>query len=123
MKRARDAARVTISGLLPTLLWAALYLITQACPGGHFPGLLVLIGLLQVGDVIKRKYNHYRYFQACLLAISEAILILQLDVIRRSPCFSIMVDGSTDVSTEDHLLIYIKYLVPGTWFCLKYLIP
>ena len=25
-----------------------------------------------------------------------------------------MVDGSTDVATEDHLLIYIKYLLPGS---------
>ena len=114
VNRAKGVALTTITGLLPHLLWAALYLISQSCPGAHLPSLLVL--LVNLGNsFIKKKYTCYKYFQACLFAISEGILLRQLILIHQSPCFALMVDGSTDLSTQDHLLIYIKYLVPGSF--------
>ncbi len=32
-----------------------------------------------------------------------------------SPCYTLMCDSSTDISNEDHLLIYFKYMDPTTF--------
>jgi len=47
-----------------------------------------------------------------LFAISEGILGTQLDAIRASPFFSLLLDSSSDVGGEDHLLFYVQYLCP-----------
>ena len=57
----------------------------------------------------------HRYFNACLFAISQVLLLAQLEAIRASPAFSILCDGSTDVGLEDHMLIYIAYMQVGTF--------
>ena len=56
-----------------------------------------------------RKYNHSRYFWGCLAAISEVLMVSQLARIKESPFFGISADTSSDVSTQDHMLLYITY--------------
>ncbi len=36
----------------------------------------------------------------------------QVERIKASSSFALLIDSSTDVSTEDHLLIYVRYLHP-----------
>jgi len=42
------------------------------------------------------------------------LLQKQVERIKASSSFALLIDSSTDVSTEDHLLIYIRYLHPDT---------
>jgi hypothetical protein len=42
------------------------------------------------------------------------LLQKQVEQIKASSSFALLIDSSTDVSTEDHLLIYVKYLHPNT---------
>lgn len=61
-------------------------------------------------DQLKNKYNHPRYFNSCLFALSEVLLQKLLAAIALSPYYSIMMDSSTDISGEDHILIYVQYV-------------
>ncbi|KAG1666887.1 hypothetical protein FOA52_013520 [Chlamydomonas sp. UWO 241] len=97
-----------LKGLLPTLLMGALWICTELLPGLKFASLLV--ALTKAGNTsINAKYNNRSYFTACVLTLSSVLLSRQLVQIRAAPCFTLMVDGSTDCSTEDHLLIYVVY--------------
>ncbi len=55
--------------------------------------------------------------QAALWALSEALLVAQLARIKASPCYSILADSSTDVSLEEHLLLYVRFIDPVTFVC------
>jgi hypothetical protein len=117
----RDRAKQVVTGVMPTLLMAALWLVVENIPGVKFPSLLSL--LVTVGAVqLSHKYNHTRYFWSCLFALSEVLLLQQLARVELSPYFSIIMDSSTDISSEDHVLIYVQYLsVPSFRVCVEYL--
>lgn len=66
--------------------------------------------LRQVSIQLPHKYNHPRYFNSCLFALSEVLLKQLLAAISLSPFFSLLADSSTDISGEDHILIYIQYI-------------
>jgi hypothetical protein len=51
-----------------------------------------------------------RYFWLALFSCREVLLQKQVKRIKASSSFALLIDCSTDVSTEDHLLIYVKYL-------------
>ncbi len=55
-----------------------------------------------------------RYFWSALFSCSEVLLQKQVERIKASSSFALLIDSSTDVSTEDHLLIYVRYLHPDT---------
>ncbi len=55
-----------------------------------------------------------RYFWSTLFSCSEVLLQKQVERIKASSSFALLIDSSTDVSTEDHLLIYVRYLHPDT---------
>ncbi len=55
-----------------------------------------------------------RYFWSTLFSCSEVLLQKQFERIKASSSFALLIDSSTDVSTEDHLLIYVRYLHPDT---------
>jgi hypothetical protein len=55
-----------------------------------------------------------RYFWSALFSCSEVLLQKQVERIKASSSFALLIDNSTDVSTEDHLLIYVRYLHPDT---------
>jgi hypothetical protein len=42
------------------------------------------------------------------------LLQKQVERIKASSSFALLINSSTDVSTEDHLLIYVRYLHPDT---------
>jgi hypothetical protein len=52
-----------------------------------------------------------------LWALSEALLVAQLARIKASPYYSILADSSTDVSLEEHLLLYVRFIDPVTFVC------
>jgi hypothetical protein len=56
----------------------------------------------------------YKYFWSTLFSCSEVLLQKQVERIKASSSFALLIDSSTDVSTKDHLLIYVKYLHPDT---------
>jgi len=51
-----------------------------------------------------------RYFWSALFNYSEVLLQKQVERIKASSNFALLIDSSTNVSTKDHLLIYVKYL-------------
>lgn len=106
-----ENAKKYVTGLLPTLLLGALWLVMENMPGSKFPSLIQLLKCLKVipeSDIVP-KFTHPRYFWSCLFALSEILLCSQLTAIRASPFFSIMMDSSTDVTSESHVLIYVQY--------------
>jgi hypothetical protein len=102
--RAFARARIEVlKGLLPTLLSAALWLCAELLPCVEFASLLVL--LVKCGNTsINAKYNSPEYLYACVFALASVLLKQQLEDIRAAPFFTIVVDSSTDCSTQDHLL-------------------
>jgi hypothetical protein len=54
------------------------------------------------------------YFWSALFSCSEVLLQKQVKWIKASSNFALLIDSSTNVSTEDHLLIYVRYLHPNT---------
>ncbi|KAJ9504500.1 hypothetical protein QJQ45_030423 [Haematococcus lacustris] len=60
-------------------------------------------------------FSATRYFNAALYSISQTLLTQQLAAVRASPYFSLLADSSTDVGTEDHLLLYVRYLEPSSF--------
>ena len=98
-------------GLVPTLLRCSLWLIAEGLPGKKFPSLLQLQRTLG-HEEINKKYNHMRYFLTCLFTISTVLLEKQQQRLNESPFFSILTDSSPDLSGEDHLSIFIKYINP-----------
>jgi hypothetical protein len=43
------------------------------------------------------------------------LLQKKVERIKASSSFALFIDSSTDVSTEEHLLIYVRYLHPNTF--------
>ena len=56
-----------------------------------------------------QKFSHLRYFNVFLATCSEAFLRIQLEAIEAKPFVAILLDNSTDKSTEEHCLMYIRY--------------
>jgi hypothetical protein len=56
-----------------------------------------------------------RYFWSALFSYSEVLLQKKVERIKASSSFALFIDSSTDVSTEEHLLIYVRYLHPNTF--------
>jgi hypothetical protein len=51
-----------------------------------------------------------RYFWSALFSCNEVLLQKQVERIKASSSFALLIDSSTDVSTEDHMLMYVRYL-------------
>lgn len=108
-KVAAERKRSSVLLLAPLLLLAALFVIQEGLAQRKWPRMLAL--LLATGNtVLNHKYTAKRYFQRCLLSLSEMLLCAQLKAIRASPYFALMVDSSTDITGEDHILIYVRYI-------------
>ena len=103
-----------VKTLFPTLLLVALWLITEHVAMVKFPSLLALL-VMTGNEAIKHKYNTTRYFWSCLYALSEVLLLAQRSALLNSPFYNILIDNSTDISAEDHLLIYARYIDADTF--------
>ncbi len=51
-----------------------------------------------------------RYFWSALFNCSGVLLHKQVERIKANSSFALLIDSSTDVSTEDHLFIYVRYM-------------
>jgi hypothetical protein len=81
---------------------AAYWLALQKLPGSHLPQLLTLLRLFNAegfnpGDTF--QYNNHRYFIASMYAVSDMLLAQQLERIRKSPFYTVMLDESTDLAS------------------------
>jgi hypothetical protein len=85
------------------MLLVALWLCTEAVPGSKLSSLLMLLSLAGVEGIL-HKYNH---ILDVVYALIDVILQQTLGHIIASPHFSILYDTSTDISNEDHLLVYV----------------
>jgi len=109
MGRARKAAHVVKQGVVPVLIMAALWLIKEGIAGHKFASLLELFGVLGVQH-IAHKYNHRRYYWSAMYACSEVLLASTLLKVADSPFIGLLCDGGTDISTQNHILVYLRYL-------------
>jgi hypothetical protein len=91
-------------------LYVALWCIVEAVAGVKFTSLLSLLSTCLGFDCIKHAYTHARYFWTALYSLSDCLFDCQLERVRASPYYSILVDSSTDVAQEDHLLVFVRYL-------------
>ena len=114
MAAAAAATATTVKTLFPTLLLVALWLITEHVAMVKFPSLLALL-VMTGNETIKHTYNAKRYFWSCLYALSEVVLLAQRSALLHSPFYNILIDSSTDISAEDHLLIYARYIDADTF--------
>ena len=71
---------------------------------------------LQICNGTKLTTSLYQNSRACsdfVSLISESLDNCLLEKIRQSPATGVMIDESTDLSMEKHLIVYVKYLVKG----------
>jgi hypothetical protein len=114
MKATGNVAAI-MSGTYSVLLMCTLFLVIENIPGAKLPSLLSMLGTMGTAHNVPFTvmYTCRRYFNACLMALSTVLLLEQVVQIKASPYYSLMVDSSTDISREDHLLVYCQaVLVP-----------
>ena len=109
MQAANTLATVAKRGAVGILLVCALWLTVETIPGRKLPSLLGLVRSLNAPGMPSAQYNHARYYRSALFALSNVLLTNTIAAIKSSPFYSILVDGSTDISTEDHVLVYVRY--------------
>lgn len=100
------------------LLRVTLWMSCLNLPGTLFPMIIALLKHFEVLPADTSDYSHTRYLWGTLFAISEQLLCAQLKALKDSPYFGILMDSSTDRSTKDHILVYVRHLVitgDGTW--------
>lgn len=107
-----------------------LLMVIHNFPLNNFCVLLAFLCWLRVpgADGSKAALTNLRYLRSYLAAIAESLLLAQLKAIRSSPCLAVLLDGSTDVSNEEHALIYLRYfdnitLLPLTCFLCAVKLP
>ena len=122
MEISRDFIRIAFSLVL--LMVIHNFLLNNFCI------LLAFLRWLRVpgADGSKAAMTNLWYFRSYLAAIAESLLLAQLKAIRSSPCLAVLLDGSTDVSNEEHALIYLRYfdnitLLPLTCFLFAVKLP
>lgn len=110
-RRAASAAtaqsRRAISSFLEMAFSLTLLCVLEKLPISKWAVLLGYLAFLGHPE-ITRKYNQKRYFWAFLSTISELVLAAQMGRLKDAAYFSILLDSSTDVSNEEHCLIYIR---------------
>lgn len=111
-----------VTGVMPTLILIALWCVVEMVPMVKFSSMVALVAMTGgFGGNPVAAFNHIRYFWSCLFAMSEVLLRAQLRVIKESPYYAIMMDSSTDIAGDDHVLIYIQYLLPNFAVATEYL--
>ena len=98
LQKMKAVARTVTVGLIPVMLLACIFLVTEQMPGAKFSSLLLFCTAVGVSG-INHAYSHRNYFLGCLYAISEVILLRDLAAIKASPYYTFLCDSSTDVAT------------------------
>jgi hypothetical protein len=119
--RMKKAAAERVSGVAPLLIYTALFIIFHNLPASIFPAQLAHCVFMQAYQgyaclLGNQKYSHTRYFWSCLFACSQVLFASQIKAIAASPCWGLMIDSSSDISGEDHLLVYARFQkTPEGW--------
>ncbi|CAG8823135.1 14999_t:CDS:1, partial [Gigaspora rosea] len=77
---------------------------------------LNLAQLLEVPNIKKEGYITYANYSSAhqiLEAISKSISNNLWDELKASSAIGIIIDESTDIATESHIIIYVKYCLNG----------
>jgi hypothetical protein len=95
------AEQARVESTRHVIVAAAYWLALQKIAGSHLPHLLLLMRLVKAegfspGDSF--QYSHHRYFISSMYALSDMLLEQQLQLLRKSPYFTIMLDESTDLA-------------------------
>ena len=109
MKAISKHVNVATQGILPLLIMAAFWLVKEHVAGIKFASLLEFLTMAGVQGISK-KYNNRRYFWSGLYACSEFLLCNVVTKVMMSPYFALLCDRGTDITTENHMLVYIRYL-------------
>jgi hypothetical protein len=114
MERAAQAAQQQVRGIAPTLILLARFIIAENLPARKFSRLVVhdalMQGTLGLHCELTQKYNAVLLgTSGCLFACSEVKYLAQQAALVVSPCWSLLIDSSSDVAGEDHLLVYARY--------------
>lgn len=107
--RAVEQGQQALKGFLKIALSAALFIIMHNYPITHLSAHLAFLAFHKVADANKHKWSAMRYMWGLMRSINEVILAQQLARITASSYYSIMIDSSTDVSTQDAALVFIRY--------------
>jgi hypothetical protein len=108
-----DRSMRATAGLVPLFLTVVGWLMVVGRPLCSFHPVLVLLSVTG-GAVLERKFNHSRYVWRALFSLSEAIMAVLLVQPVASPVFSLLFDLSSDVGSEEHMLLYIRCIDPHT---------
>jgi hypothetical protein len=100
----KEKEEVKISGLYNIMMLVCIYMAQVGIAQMHFALMLQLMADVNVYPDDGPKYNHPRYFWACMFAISEVLLRRLISDIKFTELYSyaIIMDSSTDVGDEDH---------------------
>ncbi|KAJ9529085.1 hypothetical protein QJQ45_007787 [Haematococcus lacustris] len=115
IKAAVKAATTTVvQGTYRRMVLAALFMVLWGHSAMSFAAHLQF-ATHSGAPAMQHDFSATRYFNAALYSISQTLLTQQLAAVRASPYFSLLADSSTDVGTEDHLLLYVRYLEPSSF--------
>ncbi|KAJ9516199.1 hypothetical protein QJQ45_024625 [Haematococcus lacustris] len=115
IKAAVKAATTTVvQGTYRRMVLAALFMVLWGHSAMSFAAHLQF-ATHSGAPAMPHDFSATRYFNAALYSISQTLLTQQLAAVRASPYFSLLADSSTDVGTEDHLLLYVRYLEPSSF--------
>ncbi|MEW5308369.1 MAG: hypothetical protein WDW38_000337 [Sanguina aurantia] len=105
--RAVDAGRQALRGVKMLMMMVAMRMTLAHMAARLFP---VCIAMLRDSSVegFHHRYNNPVYYSSALFCLSECLLQMLLAKVALSPYFSILADSSTDVSGEDHMLVFIR---------------
>lgn len=105
---AKDLSVRSVSGLL--MLVCMTMVMSHTAASAFAPNLKMM---RRAGvEVVAHTYNQHRYFFSALMCVSESLLQQQIRAVKESPYFSLLADTSSDVSGQDHMLIFVRYVCP-----------
>lgn len=96
-----EAEQARVESTRHIIVAAAYWLAIQKLAGSHLPQLLLLLRLVKAEGFSPGgafQYDHHRYFISSIYALSDMLLQQQLQRLRTSPYFTVMLDESTDLA-------------------------
>lgn len=115
LQRTAQHVRAVVAGAVPVLFSVLLFVASNHLPIKLFVAQVALQHIIAPNSLPAGKYTHSRYFWGLLFALSEAVLQAQLQRVLASPFFGVLADSSTDISNENPVLLYVRYVDKATF--------
>ena len=112
MKKIIEKIITTCDGALITLFRLAYFLAKETVPLTKFPYLYKLL-LKSKSNIIESLYHDEKSCAEMLFFIPNVIQKKNLDRIRDSNFFGLMIDESTDVSVTGHVVVFATFVEDG----------